>query len=50
MKRAAEEAARAAAAQETGAETIDVQDASKAPEESLQEEPESSEQDSDEQN
>ena len=50
MKRAAEDAARAAAAQESKAETEDAQDASEAPEESLQEEPESSEEDSDQQN
>ena len=50
MMRAAAEAARAEAAQETGAETKDAQDASEAPEESLQEEPESAKKESGQQN
>ncbi len=50
MMRAAAEAARAEAAQETGAETKDAQDASEAPEESLQEEPESAKEESGQQN
>ena len=50
MKRAAEVTARARAAAEAKAETVDSQDASEAPEKSLQEEPESSEEDSDQQN
>ncbi len=50
MMRAAAEAARAEAAQETGAETEDAQDASEAPEESLQEEPESAKEESGQQN
>ena len=50
MMRAAAEAARAEAAQETGAETKDAQDASEAPEESLQEEPESTKEESGQQN
>ena len=50
MKRAAKEAARTAAAQENKAETVNSQDASEAPEKSLQEDQESSEENSGEEN